>query len=181
MSAVASVDHPTRAKLLDAGLALAEDHALTALSIEDIVSRAGVAKGTFYVHFADRGSFFVALYERFNDQVRLRMREAVDGLPPGRKRLEQAACSYLDGALQVAGVRAMLGNGLGDPAMAEHIVSTNDRLARSAVDDMTAMGRSHPLASARLFVAMTAQIALLERMEQRPDPELRAALSEYLD
>ena len=178
---MASIDHPTRGKLLEAGLTLAEDHALTALSIEDIVTTAGVAKGTFYVHFPDRGSYFVALYERFNDQVRMRMREAVEGQPPGRTRLEQAAHAYLDGALQVAGVKAMLGNGLGDPAMAEHIVSTNDRFARSALEDMTAMGRSHPLASARLFVAMTAQIALLERMQQQPDQDLRAALGEYLD
>jgi AcrR family transcriptional regulator len=178
---VADANHPTRAKLLEAGLALAEDHALTALSIEDIVSSAGVAKGTFYVHFPDRGSFFVALYERFNDQVRSQMREAVEGLPPGRDRLEQAANAYLDGALTVAGVRAMLGNGLGDPAMAEHIVSTNDRFARSAIDDLTAMHRSHPLEAARLFVAMTAQIALLERMQNEADPNLRAALSEYLD
>lgn len=178
---MADANHPTRAKLLEAGLALAEDHALTALSIEDIVSTAGVAKGTFYVHFPDRGSFFVALYERFNDQVRRQMRQAVEGLPPGRERLEKAANAYLDGALTVAGVRAMLGNGLGDPAMAEHIVSTNDRFARTAVGDLEAMGRTHPLASARLFVAMTAQVALLERMQNEADPELRAALSEYLD
>jgi hypothetical protein len=65
--------------------------------------------------------------------------------------------------------------------MAEHIVSTNDRFARSAVEDLEAMHRSHPLASARLFVAMTAQIALLERMQNAPDPQLRAALAEYLD
>ena len=41
----------TREALLDAGVALAEEHGLAGVSVNMVVARAGVAKGTFYVHF----------------------------------------------------------------------------------------------------------------------------------
>ncbi|MEL7099774.1 MAG: TetR/AcrR family transcriptional regulator [Pseudomonadota bacterium] len=44
----------TRAKLLSAGDALASEHGFEATRIEDIVQRAGVAKGTFFAHFRDK-------------------------------------------------------------------------------------------------------------------------------
>ena len=43
-----------REALLDAGAALAEEHGLAGVSVNMVVARAGVAKGTFYVHFKDR-------------------------------------------------------------------------------------------------------------------------------
>jgi AcrR family transcriptional regulator len=46
----------TREALLDAGAALAEEHGLAGVSVNMVVARAGVAKGTFYVHFSGRAA-----------------------------------------------------------------------------------------------------------------------------
>ncbi|WP_415922478.1 TetR/AcrR family transcriptional regulator [Tateyamaria sp. SN6-1] len=44
----------TRAKLLDAATAVVADVGYEALRVEEVVRRAGVAKGTFFAHFRDK-------------------------------------------------------------------------------------------------------------------------------
>ncbi|MEL7125726.1 MAG: TetR/AcrR family transcriptional regulator [Pseudomonadota bacterium] len=44
----------TRAKLLDAASAVVAEAGYEALRVEEVVSRAGVAKGTFFAHFRDK-------------------------------------------------------------------------------------------------------------------------------
>ncbi|MGZ4708234.1 MAG: TetR/AcrR family transcriptional regulator [Acidimicrobiales bacterium] len=172
--------HPTAAALLASGLALAEAGTLSSLSVDDVVRGANVAKGTFYVHFPDRASFLVALHDRFHDDLRERIRQASRGLEPGAERLERSVTAYLDGCLEARGVKSMLAGARGEPAVADRVTAANDRFARSAVDDMAALGREHPLESARLFVAMVAEIALLELDRHRRDNRLRHALWEYI-
>jgi AcrR family transcriptional regulator len=50
----------TRAKLIAAGEAIVSEGGFDALRVEEVVSRAGVAKGTFFAHFRDKD----ALMER---------------------------------------------------------------------------------------------------------------------
>ena len=73
----------TREALLDAGAALAEEHGLAGVSVNMVVARAGVAKGTFYVHFKDRAAFVDAMHARFHTRVQAAIDEAIAGLPPG--------------------------------------------------------------------------------------------------
>ena len=54
-----SKSHPTRNALLEAGLKIAEAEGLAHMTVDQIVREAGVAKGTFYVHFSDRVAFLV--------------------------------------------------------------------------------------------------------------------------
>ena len=77
----------TREALLDAGVAVAEEQGLAGLSVNRVVARAGVAKGTFYVHFADRDGFVDALHSRFHARVE----GAVAGrrLPAARRALRR--------------------------------------------------------------------------------------------
>ena len=70
MSADTATSHRTLELLLDAGVKVAEEHGLAGLSVNRVVAEAGVAKGTFYVHFTDRNAFIDALHERFHDRVR---------------------------------------------------------------------------------------------------------------
>ncbi len=49
-------------------------------SITDITQRAGVAQGTFYVHFADKRTIFVELVETLGEGLREGIRRAVEGL-----------------------------------------------------------------------------------------------------
>jgi AcrR family transcriptional regulator len=173
---MADATHPTRLLLLDAGLALADRKPLGAISVDDVVRGAHVAKGTFYVHFGDRTAFLVALHARFHERLREAIRSSSASAEPGFQRLRRSTIAYLDGCLASRGVKAMLASARGEPAIAEQVARSNDRFARAAVGDFRAMGLSYPLESARLFVAMTAEVALLELERGRPDPKLRRAL-----
>lgn len=52
-------------ELLDAAASLFVEKGVAATSIDDIVERAGVAKGTFYHYFSDRTAMLDALRERY--------------------------------------------------------------------------------------------------------------------
>ncbi len=57
----------TRAKLIAAAEALVEDVGYEALRVEEIVLRAGVAKGTFFAHFKDKDALLdILIGERIN-------------------------------------------------------------------------------------------------------------------
>jgi TetR/AcrR family transcriptional repressor of nem operon len=177
---MAHSEHPTRHALLDAGLGLAERVALSALSVDEIVRGAGVAKGTFYVHFKDRADYLVALHRQFHDEIRLAIQAESDELPPGRERLERAAAAYLDACLRARGVKAMLAQARGLPGIGHEVAAANDRFAHDIEPDLRALGSAHPLEAARLFVAMTAEVALLELDAGESLTPLRAALIDYL-
>lgn len=51
----------TRARLLDAAEALVADQGFTALRVEEVVLKAGVAKGTFFAHFRDKDALMELL------------------------------------------------------------------------------------------------------------------------
>ncbi len=67
----------TREHLVDAGLRLAEHTGLAGMSINHIVERAGVAKGTFFHHFPDRAGFLVALHREFHERLFAEITDAV--------------------------------------------------------------------------------------------------------
>jgi AcrR family transcriptional regulator len=54
-----------REELLDAAEHLFLEKGLAATSVDEIVSRAEVAKGTFYLHFASKDALVIGLQERF--------------------------------------------------------------------------------------------------------------------
>src|SRR5271165_4171722 len=94
--AIAPAQHVTRERLLDAGVSVAERHGLTGLSVNRVVAQAGVAKGTFYVHFADRSAFVDALHARFHARVTDAVASVTQGLSPGAERILRGAEAYLD-------------------------------------------------------------------------------------
>lgn len=54
-----------REQLLDAAVACFADHGYNAAKVSDIVQRAGVAQGTFYLYFRSKREVLIALVERF--------------------------------------------------------------------------------------------------------------------
>jgi AcrR family transcriptional regulator len=145
------------------------------------VAEAGVSKGTFFHHFADRSTYLLALHRRFHDRLLLEMLAAVDGLPPGRERLLAASLTYLDGCLRDRGVRALLLEARAEPAVAAQVQHRNADHARRCQDDFAALGRPHPLQSGQLWVGLTAEAALLELAAGRRQPAVREALAAFLD
>lgn len=59
----------TRAVLVSAATALIAERPIEALTVDEIVKEAGVAKGTFYVHFVDMNAMVVAIAEEFIDDI----------------------------------------------------------------------------------------------------------------
>ncbi|MGI9578989.1 MAG: TetR/AcrR family transcriptional regulator [Microthrixaceae bacterium] len=54
----------TRSRLLDASIAVLAERGYHAARVDDIVSRAGVSHGTFYLYFANKDATVLALAER---------------------------------------------------------------------------------------------------------------------
>jgi AcrR family transcriptional regulator len=170
----------TREALLDAGAALAEEHGLAGVSVNMVVARAGVAKGTFYVHFKDRAEFVDAMHARFHARVQAAVDQAVAGLPPGAGRLIRAAEVYLDVSLANRGVKALSLEARSDPTLRDSMADRRERLAAAGVADLKAMGWDDANAAAQLLAAMTREISVLEFDAGRRLPASRRALQRFL-
>lgn len=170
----------TRAKLIDTGLRLAERTGLTGLSVNVLVDEAGVSKGSFFHHFGDRASYLLAVHREFHDRIADQIDREVDGMTPGRERLLAGARVYLDVCLRQRGIRALLLEARAEPAVAQEITRRNAEFAGTCEADFTALGRRHPLESAQLWIAMTAEAALIELGKRSRATAVRGALEEFL-
>jgi AcrR family transcriptional regulator len=170
----------TREHLVDAGLRLAEQTGLAGMSVNLIVDKAGVAKGTFFHHFADRAGFLLALHTEFHDRLFADIAEAVAGLPPGRDRLLAAADAYLDGCLRHRGIRALLLEARAEPVITDAIARRNRQASELITPDFTAMGWADPAQGAALWNGLVVEAALLELAAGRRQEPIRTALAQFL-
>ncbi|MFD1524392.1 TetR/AcrR family transcriptional regulator [Pseudonocardia yunnanensis] len=170
----------TREALLDAGAALAEEHGLAGVSVNMVVARAGVAKGTFYVHFKDRAAFVDAMHARFHARVEAAVGEAIAGLPPGAERLFRGSEAYLDLSLANRGVKALSLDARSDPAVQGSMEARRERLAAAGVADLEAMGWDDAEEAAQLLGAMTREISVLEFDAGHRLPASRRVLKRFL-
>ena len=171
----------TREALLDAGLEIAEQHGLAAMSVNRVVAAAGVAKGTFYVHFPDRGSFLNALHQRFYELLLDAVGQAMAAVAPGRIRLWRGMETYLDVCLQYNGVKAMLLEARNDPTVSGQVAARTALFAAHAEPDLLAMGWPDAASAARLVVAMSAELSLAEQATGARDDDGRATLWQLLE
>jgi len=70
----------TRQRLYDTALAAFRERGFEAVQVEDIVRAAGVARGTFYLHFQNKED----LLRTFRASVEEQIRERLEGLPRPR-------------------------------------------------------------------------------------------------
>jgi AcrR family transcriptional regulator len=162
-------------------VAVAEKYGLAGLSVNRVVAEAGLAKGTFYVHFRDRAAFVDALHERFHERVQQAVADATDGVPPGSERIIRAAEAYLDVCLADRAVKALALEARSDPALNESMASRHDRFVAAGIPSFRAMGWRDATAAAQLFAAMTAEIAVRELDAGRRLPAARRALRRFLE
>ena len=84
----------TREALIRAGRALFAEGPVDSISIDAVVARAGVAKGSFYNHFADRQ----ALVEAVVGDIRLAVQDSVARVNAGEadaaRRVARAVCLF---------------------------------------------------------------------------------------
>src|SRR5438477_9052106 len=61
----------SRAELIDAAAAVFAERGYDATSVEEVIRRAGLSKGTFYFNFADKDHLFLAvIQDRIDDPAR---------------------------------------------------------------------------------------------------------------
>jgi AcrR family transcriptional regulator len=166
----------TRAKLIETGLVLAEELGLEGLSVNAVVASAGVSKGTFFHHFPDRVSYLVALHRRFHDVLFDEVMSVIAEMAPGKDRLTAVAATYLDACLRDRGVKALLLEARGHLPIADEVMRRNRMNVDVVAADFEALGARHPRASARLWIAATAECALMELELGRRDSAARSAL-----
>ena len=145
-----------------------------------MVAEAGVAKGTFYVHFDDRAAFVDALHRRFHDRVQEAVAQATEGVPRGAERIITAVEAYLDVCLDDRAVKALALEARSDPELSAAMADRHERFAASAVPSFKAMGWPDAKAASQLLAAMTAEIAIRELAAGRRLPGDRRALRRYL-
>jgi AcrR family transcriptional regulator len=87
-----------RSELLDVALELCRSHGFEAMSVEQVTRAAGVAKGTFYHHFASKADLQWQLVSRFGESLFDHLSAAIqDATGPASARLRQlmdASASY---------------------------------------------------------------------------------------
>ncbi|MFI6291541.1 TetR/AcrR family transcriptional regulator [Nonomuraea sp. NPDC050790] len=77
-----------RAQLLDAAEALLLRAGVEALTVDDVTAAAGVAKGTFYLHFSSKDDLIGSLRDRYAERFAARQLLAA-GLAAGAERIER--------------------------------------------------------------------------------------------
>jgi AcrR family transcriptional regulator len=171
----------TRGALLDAGELVADRRGLAGLSVAAVVERAGVAKGTFYVYFADREVFVDALHQRFYARVSAAVSGAVEGLEPGRELLLSAIEAYLDACLANRAVKALVFDSRAQGSLTATMRKREEMFALLARPSLAAMGIAPAPIAARLLVAMTSEAALIELEAGRGVPGARKTIRGFLD
>jgi AcrR family transcriptional regulator len=89
----------TRAALLAAGLKLLAERNIDGIAVDDIVQRAGVAKGSFFNHFADKDAFAAAIAADIRNGVEARVGATNAGVEDAAQRVAQGICCYVHFAL----------------------------------------------------------------------------------
>ncbi len=174
------MSHPTRHILLEAGSELAESRGLAQMTIDAIVGKVGLGKGTFYVHFPDRTAFLVALHAQFHERLLRAILDATAELPPGAERLQRSTISYLNACLHERAVKALLLEARSNAAIMAEVQRRNAEFALLAQADFTALGWFHAETSARLFVVLVAEVALMELEAGHADEAVRHSLWRFV-
>lgn len=86
---------PVRDALIRAGQTLFAAHPVDAVAIDDIVGEAGVAKGSFYKHFADKEALLAAVVRRMFGRIEREVAAANAEVTDAAARVVRGICVYL--------------------------------------------------------------------------------------
>ena len=144
----------TRAQLISAAHSLFARQAIESITVDDVVKEAGVAKGTFYVHFEDLGALTAAaaseLVGTFDEL-----------LQPGRLSID-------DPVLRLAfGCNAFIEKALEDPSwaivlarMARSVASVGDVTRRRMLEDLRRASKEIPQSPVSISPQLSQEIVL---------------------
>lgn len=122
----------TRGRILDAALNVFSRKGYYDTRMDEIVEESDTSKGSIYFHFPNKERLFLALVDQFADLLERRVREAIEPLPKGMKRVRMALqiCLETFGKYRrPAKILLVQAVGLGQP-FEDKRNSINDRFAR---------------------------------------------------
>jgi TetR/AcrR family transcriptional repressor of nem operon len=183
--------HPTKQRLLDAGMAMLLEHGYNDLGIVALLSATGTPKGSFYHHFSDKEDFALQVIDQYMGGVHAGLDACLDDLerlPLDRVRhfFEMTEQHY-----RTEGYMGCLLGGLGQElsgvsdVFRRRIQACFAEIARrlaSCLEEARLRGDlpadSEPRRMANLLVDCWEGAALRSRLQRNPAP-LRAMLDFY--
>lgn len=161
----------TRGALLAAGFELLAERPIDAIAIDDIVARAGVAKGSFFNHFTDKAGFAAELGATVRKELELLVTAANDGVSDPVARLAGGMRVALEFALTERKRCIVMLRGL------ELSTGLNHRLnqgIRADIEALSAAGLARPEAASSgvrfwLGLCQIMQLNTIERDLSRGD------------
>jgi AcrR family transcriptional regulator len=85
-----------RAAIIDAAIAVFAEKGVEKATVSDIVKRAGIAQGTYYLYFPSRLAVMGGIAERVLTQLLARLHAQLDGLPAGKQLDRLAAVIFTE-------------------------------------------------------------------------------------
>lgn len=158
----------TRSALIAAGFELLAERPIDAIAIDDIVARAGVAKGSFFNHFSDKPGFAQAL----GNAVRLRLEERVTKanaeLADPVLRLAGGLCEAVRFALDERAQAIVMLRGMEAATAPDHALNAG---IRADLAGLIAAGLARPEAArggVRYWLGLC-QVAMLDALDRQPE------------
>lgn len=157
----------TRVALLSAGLDLLAERPIDAIAIDDIVMRAGVAKGSFFNHFTDKSGFGQAIAAEVRRALEARVDAANANLTDPVDRLVGGMRVAIEFALEERTQAIIMMRGLEVSTGIDHELN---RGIRADVEALVEAGLARPEAvrSGVRFWLGLCQIIMLNTIERRP-------------
>lgn len=124
-----------RGRLLAAFVEVAAEKGYHAVTIQDIVSRAGTAKRTFYEHFRDKQDCFIQAFDLGSSSIVATIVQAAEPVHHPIERIDVGVRAYLDDLARYPQfTRFFLTEGMAaGPDLAEHWIAWVDALADTLV------------------------------------------------
>ncbi len=132
---------PTRSALLAAGFDLLVERPIDAIPIDEVVARAGVAKGSFFNHFRDKQAFAEAIATEVRLELEALVAAANEGITDPVARLARGLRVAADFALAQPKRSAVLLRSHGTSTAAAHPLNKG---LKEDLEDACAQGLLHP-------------------------------------
>jgi AcrR family transcriptional regulator len=154
----------TRRRLIDAAIDLFAHHGLHGVTSARIARAAGVATGTFYLHFRDKQALFEAIVQGALAELRGRLRRAIDGAGADARAQVRARTAELVAFAEDNGrlIRVLFGRRQEAGALAEDVLDAlipgieESLRARAAAGEVSA--DLHPGVAAQAIAAMSSRV-----------------------
>lgn len=157
----------TRSAMIAAGLDLLAQRPIDAIAIDEVVARAGVAKGSFFNHFTDKPGFGHAVAQQVRRAVEARVDAANAGVADPVDRLVGGLRVAIEFALEERAQAIVMLRGLEISTAIDHDLNQG---IRADVERLIAAGLARPEAvrSGVRFWLGLCQIAMLNVIERAP-------------